>query len=98
MASIVGASTQLFQLRCVRNSSRNEIGSRQVKHWERIADNLSEAGLVESVQSRLIRVVRCSSPQMPLPAPRVYARAREREKLAGSVIQAGEGRRNLLIS
>ena len=31
-------------LRCLGNSSRNEIGSRPVKYWEVIADNLSKAG------------------------------------------------------
>src|SRR5262252_362851 len=32
------------RLRCVGNSSRNEIGSGRMKHWEIIADNLKKAG------------------------------------------------------
>src|SRR6516162_7901703 len=32
------------RLRGVGNSSRNEIGSRPMKYWEIIADNLSKAG------------------------------------------------------
>jgi hypothetical protein len=32
------------RLRCVGNSSGNEIGSRPVNYWETIADELSKAG------------------------------------------------------
>src|SRR5262245_37438340 len=38
------STTFAERLRCVGNPSGNEIGSRPVKYWEIIADNLKKAG------------------------------------------------------
>jgi hypothetical protein len=41
---IIQTEKDAERLRCVGNSSRNEIGSGQMKYWEIIADNLHDAG------------------------------------------------------